>query len=96
MQVFIENLRSKRISECKICSIEDLRSLLTTMEDVVFELLIEGYSSKEIANTVSISLATVNTHIQHIYKKFKVASRSQLMALILKRCGPCRSSDKHD
>lgn len=96
MQVFIENLRSKKVSEPKKCSIEDSRSLLTTMEDVVFKLLIEGSSSKEIANMVSVSLATVNTHIQHIFKKFKVASRPQLMALILNKCGPCRSSDRHD
>ena len=96
MQVFIENLRSKKISESQKCSIEDSLSLLTTMEDVVFKLLIEGSSSKEIANMVSVSLATVNTHIQHIFKKFKVASRPQLMAHILNKCGPCRSSDKHD
>jgi DNA-binding NarL/FixJ family response regulator len=88
MQVFIEYLRSKKISEPPKCSIEDSRSLLTSMEDVVFALLIEGSSSKEIANIVSVSLATVNSPIHHIFKKFKVASRSKLMALILKKMRP--------
>lgn len=94
MQAFIENLRSETKVEPSQGSIEPSHSSLTGMEKSVFELVIKGFSSKEIANLLSIALATVNTHIQHIFKKFKVESRSKLLALVFGNGVVCKNRDK--
>lgn len=45
---------------------------LTAREREILSLLVEGLSYKMIANKCSISIPTVNTHIQHIYEKLQV------------------------
>ena len=52
---------------------------LTNQEKKVVHFIIEGKSNKEIANELSISLSTVKTHANNIYKKLGVNSRSQLL-----------------
>lgn len=47
---------------------------LTRREKEVLSLLVDGYSYKMIADKCSISYATVNTHISHIYEKLQVNS----------------------
>lgn len=49
-------------------------------EREVLELLARGYLYKEIADTLSIALPTVNTYIRRIYEKLHVHSRSQAIA----------------
>lgn len=53
---------------------------LTARETEVLELLAQGYLYKEIANMMSITYATVNTHIQHIYEKLHVRSRTEAVS----------------
>lgn len=53
---------------------------LSPREREVLELLARGYLYKEIADTLSISLPTVNTYIRRIYEKLHVRSRSQAVA----------------
>ena len=53
--------------------------MLTDKERQVKELLISGKSNKEIANELFISLHTVKTHIEHIYYKYNVHSRIELI-----------------
>ena len=60
-------------------SVSDLVDL-TPRELEVLNLLAHGHLYKEIAETLSISLATVSTHIRHIYEKLHVRSRSQATA----------------
>jgi DNA-binding CsgD family transcriptional regulator len=43
-------------------------------------LLIKGYSYKEIAAALFISVETLNSHIKNIYRKLDVHSRSELAA----------------
>ena len=50
---------------------------LTNQEQKVLKLLIEGLSNKEIAEKLVISIHTVKTHIEHIYRKLAVSSRVQ-------------------
>jgi len=59
-------------------SVEDAE--LSPREHEVLELLARGYLYKEIADTLSISLPTVNTYIRRIYEKLHVRSRSQAVA----------------
>ena len=46
----------------------------------VLELLARGYLYKEIAESLGMSVFTVNTYLRRIYEKLHVHSRSQAMA----------------
>jgi DNA-binding NarL/FixJ family response regulator len=49
---------------------------LTRREQEILALLAKGAFYKEIADALKISLSTVRTHIQHIYEKLHVQSRT--------------------
>jgi len=61
----------------------DLRGaeLLTPREADVLELLQEGASNAQIAQTLSIGLETVRTHARAIYRKLGISSRRDLSRL---------------
>ena len=50
---------------------------LTSREMQVIQLLAEGLSNKEIAGLLSISPRTVNFHLDNIYSKLGVSSRTE-------------------
>lgn len=50
---------------------------LSERETEVLQLIASGMSNASIAKTLSISLPTVKTHVQHILKKLSVADRTQ-------------------
>ena len=56
---------------------------LTDRELDVVELIVSGASNKSIARELDLSLATVKTHIQHIFQKAEVPSRTALSARVL-------------
>jgi DNA-binding CsgD family transcriptional regulator len=56
---------------------------LTDREVDVLELIVAGANNKEIARELGLSLATVKTHIQHIFHKAEVSSRTALSARVL-------------
>ena len=56
---------------------------LTNREVDVLELIVAGANNKEIARSLGLSLATVKTHIQHIFHKAEVSSRTVLSARVL-------------
>jgi DNA-binding NarL/FixJ family response regulator len=64
---------------------EKLTVALTPKETEVLDYLAKGYLYKEIADVLSISYGTVHTHIEHIYAKLHVRSRSQAIAKYLAR-----------
>ena len=53
---------------------------LTSREQQVLELLVEGFSYTEIAQRLGISTSTVGTYVQRIYEKLHVSSRREIMA----------------
>src|SRR5437868_9939317 len=53
---------------------------LSGREREVLDLLARGYLYKEIAESLEISLPTVNTYIRRIYEKLHVRSRAQAVA----------------
>jgi DNA-binding NarL/FixJ family response regulator len=55
---------------------------LTQRESEVLRLLAQGHAYKEIADTLSISMGTVNTHVRRIYSKLHVQSRTQAVAAV--------------
>lgn len=50
---------------------------ITDREQQVLELIVQGYSNKEIARELGISLATVRTHTISIYRSLNVNNRAQ-------------------
>ena len=51
---------------------------LTQQEERVVKAMLEGKSNKEIAAEFFISLSTVKTHINNIYKKLNITSRAEI------------------
>jgi DNA-binding NarL/FixJ family response regulator len=50
---------------------------LTEREEEVLRLVVKGFSYKEIADGLGLSVHTVTSHIQHIYRKLSVRSRGE-------------------
>jgi DNA-binding NarL/FixJ family response regulator len=50
---------------------------LSEREEEILQQLSKGYSTKEIAERTSVSVNTVRTHLQHIYDKLHVRSRTE-------------------
>ncbi len=59
---------------------------LSERESDVLRLMVQGFSNSVIAETLTISLPTVKTHVQHILQKVHVSDRTQaaLLAMRLK------------
>ena len=57
--------------------------LLTPREKEVLELLCQGIKPAYISRELRISLGTTNKHIAHIYKKFGVDSKQELLVKLL-------------
>ena len=57
----------------------DLDLALTRRESEVLELLGRGFSNKEIANELCLSVATVKHHVHHVLEKLKLERRAQAM-----------------
>lgn len=57
---------------------------LTEREMEVLNLVVQGYSNQQIADTLVISLATVKAHISSILSKLQVSSRAEAIAYAIK------------
>jgi RNA polymerase sigma factor (sigma-70 family) len=55
---------------------------LSPAERTVFNLYMEGYTGKEIAEKLYLSINTIKTHNKRIYEKMNVSSRNELMVYI--------------
>ena len=63
---------------------EDLKSKLSKQEQVVLEHLLKDKTNKDIAEVLFLSVSTVKTHTNNIYKKLNVQSRSDAKSLFVK------------
>ncbi len=52
-------------------------------EKQVMEFLMDGKSNREIADVLDITEGTVKVHLKHVYKKFNVCRRSQLISKLI-------------
>lgn len=60
--------------------VEDEMEKLTAREREVLEFLAKGYSNKEIATRLSVSVPAIRWHLTHIYQKLHVRSRTQAVS----------------
>ena len=58
---------------------------LSPREQEVLDYLAQGFLYKEIADRLSVSYATIRTHVERIYQKLRVRSRSQAVARYLRQ-----------
>jgi DNA-binding NarL/FixJ family response regulator len=56
---------------------------LTSREMEVIDVVCRGYTNPEIARHLNIGLATVKTHLIHVFKKLGVETRGELISRIL-------------
>jgi DNA-binding CsgD family transcriptional regulator len=55
---------------------------LSPAERLVFNLYMEGYNAKEIADKLCLSINTIKTHNKRIYMKLDVSSRNELLVYV--------------
>jgi DNA-binding NarL/FixJ family response regulator len=60
---------------------------LTEREKEILQSLAQGYSNKEIASKLEVSVSTVRTHVEHIYDKLHVHCRTEAAAKYLTEPG---------
>lgn len=58
---------------------------LSLREQQVIDWLAKGHTYQEIADALTISYATVHTHIRHIYEKLHVRSRTEAVSVHLQQ-----------
>jgi DNA-binding CsgD family transcriptional regulator len=58
---------------------------LTPAEVRVVELAASGLSNRQIADKLFVSLATVKTHLVHVYQKLEIRTRAELIAAAVGR-----------
>ncbi len=68
--------------EAELSSEDALLALLTPRETQIAQLLAQGLTNKQIAQTLVIALRTVDSHVEHIFTKFGVNSRTQVAVLL--------------
>ncbi|MBR9854478.1 MAG: response regulator transcription factor [Algicola sp.] len=57
---------------------------LTPQEQKIAHLILENKTNKEIASELFVSVSTIKTHINNLYKKLDVASRDEMSVLFKK------------
>jgi two-component system, NarL family, response regulator NreC len=80
---------TKRLMEEYIGSVKqgntDIFNLLSDREKEVLTLIAKGFSNKEIAEKLIISVKTVETHKSNLMEKLQMKSRPELVAFALKK-----------
>lgn len=58
----------------------EARSRLTARESEIVTILCRGRTNQEIADRIGVRLSTVKTHLLHVFEKFGVQNRAELVA----------------
>lgn len=99
-QVLLERIQqalqqdtSDRASEHDRSDIERRAARLTTRENQVFELVVDGKPNKVVASELGLSQKTVEVHRAHVMEKMRAESFADLvkMAVVLEVTGPPKS-----
>ena len=61
---------------------------LTETEEKVLNLLCDGLSNADIAESLTVSESTVKVHVSHLLKKYGASSRLELVVMVYKQGGP--------
>lgn len=61
-----------------------MNNILTTREKEIFKLLIDNYTTKDIAQELGISEKTVRNHISNVMQKLGVNGRASAVVELIK------------
>jgi DNA-binding CsgD family transcriptional regulator len=73
----LKELSTSEMPSRKNLDVQGEHSALTSREREVLRLVAQGFSNKEMANILQISLDTVKTHLKNIFYKLNVTDRTQ-------------------
>ena len=59
-------------------------NILTPREKEIIILLLQGKSKNDIANILFLSISIIKTNVEHIYQKFNVHNKVQLIFFLIK------------
>ena len=59
------------------------RGALTNREAEIVKLVIQGFSSSDIAAHLNIELSTVKSHLNHVYSKLQIEGKHQLLQCVM-------------
>jgi len=76
-------MTSKPFQPLRKVKLKQLKSIITKREQDVVQLVIQGYSNKQISRELRIKEKTVKSHLVQIFKKLGVRSRLQLTVVLL-------------
>lgn len=80
--VLRRSLRQKELSQ-DVMQTQVPIDLLTSKEKEVLQMVAKGESNKQIADKMFVKEVTVKTHLNSIFKKLKVANRTQAVLLAM-------------
>ena len=72
-------------TESTVSNAEDELDLLTTREAEVMRLIARGYTYKEVASDLFLSVKTIETHVSAVLRKLQLSNRHELTRWALKR-----------
>ena len=73
------------VAEMQRRGVEDSYELLTLREKEILQLLVSGRNNREVAGTLNVSVATVETHRNNIFQKLHVHSLPELVLYAVRR-----------
>ena len=68
--------------------IDTMQGKLTRRESDVLQRVLEGMSTRDIAEDLCLSEQSIKLHLGNLFKKFEVSNRSQLILMAFKRVCP--------
>lgn len=71
--------RGEASLESKLSDPERPRKMLTKQEQIILELIWEGFKNKEIGPRIGISIKTVEAHRANMMRKMRVSNAAQLL-----------------
>ncbi|HOL17875.1 MAG TPA: LuxR C-terminal-related transcriptional regulator [Bacillota bacterium] len=77
-----QKVKQENISLALLDQFMENMEQLSSAERAVFDLYAEGYTAKEIAQQLCLSINTIKTHSKRIYAKLNVASREELLLYV--------------
>lgn len=81
-QKLYEGAKQKNLSFTLLDEFARNTESLSPSERSVYELYAQGYTAKEIAETLCLSINTIKTHSKHLYAKLNITSRAELLLYV--------------
>jgi two-component system, NarL family, response regulator NreC len=73
------------VSEMRRRGVEDSYDLLTLREKEILQLLVTGKTNKEVADTLHVSVATIETHRNNVFQKLHVHNLPELILYAVRK-----------